>query len=47
MASQVMTVEDHLAKHFESDRIHVSALIVSDYSFYYSHWNAKKACLNG
>lgn len=40
-------VEDHLAKHFESDRIHVSALIVSDYSFYYSHWNAKKACLNG
>lgn len=36
-------VEDQLAKHFESDRIHVSALIVSDYSFYYSHWNAKKS----
>ena len=35
--------EDELAKHFESDRIHVSALIVSDYSFYFSHWNAKKS----
>jgi len=34
---------DQLAKHFESDQIHVSALIVSDYSFYYSHWNAKKS----
>ena len=36
-------VMDGLAKHFESDRIHVSALIVSDYSFYYSHWNAQKS----
>jgi len=36
-------IEDQLAKHFESDRIHVSALIVSDYSFYHSHWNAKKS----
>jgi len=35
--------ENQLSKHFESDRIHVSALIVSDYSFYYSHWNAKKS----
>ena len=36
-------VQDRLAKHFESDRIHVSALIVSDYSFYFSHWNAKRS----
>jgi len=36
-------VQNQMAKHFESDRIHVSALIVSDYSFYHSHWNAKKS----
>ena len=35
--------EDNLLKHFESDRIQVQALIVSDYSFEYSHWNAKKS----
>lgn len=28
--------------YFESDRIHASALIVSDYSYAYSHWNAEK-----
>jgi carbamoyl-phosphate synthase small subunit len=28
---------------FESDRIHVKALIVSDYSFEYSHWNAAQS----
>src|ERR1035437_10103911 len=28
---------------FESDKLHISALIVSDYSFEYSHWNAKKS----
>jgi carbamoyl-phosphate synthase small subunit len=28
---------------FESDKIHVSGLIVSDYSFEYSHWNAKQS----
>ena len=36
-------VQDQMAKYFESDRIHISALIVSDYSFFYSHWNAKKS----
>jgi carbamoyl-phosphate synthase small subunit len=36
-------IEDQLSKYFESDRIHVSALIVSDYSFYSSHWNATKS----
>ncbi|MCX6150511.1 MAG: glutamine-hydrolyzing carbamoyl-phosphate synthase small subunit [Ignavibacteriales bacterium] len=35
--------ENDLAKNFESEEIHVRALIVSDYSFDYSHWNAKKS----
>ncbi len=26
--------------HFESDRIHISGLVISDYSHGYSHWNA-------
>ncbi|CAB1117947.1 unnamed protein product [Ectocarpus sp. CCAP 1310/34] len=29
-----------LAKHFESDKIHASALLVQDYSHHYSHWEA-------
>ncbi len=28
---------------FESDRLHISGLIISDYSFDYSHWNAKSS----
>ena len=32
-----------LLKHFESDNIHIRGLIVSDYSFEYSHWNAIKS----
>jgi len=32
-----------LPKHFESNKIHIQGLIVSDYSFDYSHWNAKKS----
>ncbi|MDH5743712.1 MAG: glutamine-hydrolyzing carbamoyl-phosphate synthase small subunit [Candidatus Aminicenantes bacterium] len=35
--------EDRLASHFESDRIHASALVVSDYSFSHNHWNAVKS----
>jgi len=35
--------ENGLSKHFESDRIHVSALIVSDYSFFHNHWNAERS----
>lgn len=35
--------EAGLLKHFESEHIHASALIVSDYSFDHSHWNAKKS----
>jgi carbamoyl-phosphate synthase small subunit len=30
-------------KFFESHIIHISALVISDYSFEYSHWNAKKS----
>ena len=35
--------ENGLLKNFESDKIHATALAVSDYSFDYSHWNAKKS----
>ncbi|MBI2653187.1 glutamine-hydrolyzing carbamoyl-phosphate synthase small subunit [Candidatus Woesearchaeota archaeon] len=35
--------EDSLLKNFESDKIQVQALVISDYSFEYSHWNAKKS----
>lgn len=34
---------DKLLNEFESDRIHVSALIVSSQSETYSHWNGKKS----
>lgn len=35
------TMEDNgIPSFMESERIHASALIVSDYSDYYSHWNA-------
>ena len=37
------SVEENLFKHFESDRLHISGLIVSDYSAEYSHWNAKRS----
>ena len=30
-------------RHFESDRLHISGLIVSDYSVEYSHWNATRS----
>jgi len=33
-------MEDRMHKYFESDKIHVYGLIVSDYSFEYCHWNA-------
>jgi len=32
--------QDKMLKYFESDRLHISALIISDYSEEYSHWNA-------
>src|SRR5512137_2735667 len=36
-------MENDLLKFFESDRIHISGLVISDYSFEYSHWNAEQS----
>ena len=36
-------IEGGIIKNFESDKIQVQALVVSDYSLEYSHWNAKKS----
>jgi len=36
-------MENGLLKHFESDNIHISGLVISDYSFEYSHWNAEQS----
>ncbi|MBC8180375.1 glutamine-hydrolyzing carbamoyl-phosphate synthase small subunit [candidate division KSB1 bacterium] len=35
--------EDGFFKYFESEKIHVQGLIISDYSNEYSHWNAKRS----
>jgi carbamoyl-phosphate synthase small subunit len=35
--------EDFLLRYFESEKIQVEGLIISDYSHQYSHWNAKKS----
>jgi len=35
--------ENDLFKFYESSSIHISGLIVSDYSFEYSHWNASES----
>ena len=35
-----MELAHGLPKYFESDSIHIKALVVSDYAFGYSHWNA-------
>lgn len=35
--------ENDLAKFFESDHIQVQGLVVADYSFHYSHWNARRS----
>ncbi|MBR9699872.1 glutamine-hydrolyzing carbamoyl-phosphate synthase small subunit [Candidatus Woesearchaeota archaeon] len=36
-------VEHKLLKFFESSRIHIKGLIISDYSHNYSHWNASSS----
>jgi len=36
-------IKNSLIQNFESDRIQATALVVSDYSSEYSHWNAKKS----
>ena len=35
--------ENDLYKFFESDQLHISALVISDYSADYSHWNAERS----
>ncbi|MDD3862103.1 MAG: glutamine-hydrolyzing carbamoyl-phosphate synthase small subunit [Candidatus Gracilibacteria bacterium] len=35
--------EDKISKRFESEKIHIKGLIVSEYSENYSHWDAKKS----
>ncbi|MEN8226268.1 MAG: carbamoyl-phosphate synthase domain-containing protein, partial [Bacteroidota bacterium] len=35
--------EHEMLKYFESERVHITALIISDYSFKYNHWNAVKS----
>jgi carbamoyl-phosphate synthase small subunit len=33
--------DEGLFEYYESHKVHISALVISDYSFEYSHWNAK------
>ncbi|HOI47907.1 MAG TPA: glutamine-hydrolyzing carbamoyl-phosphate synthase small subunit [Prolixibacteraceae bacterium] len=35
--------EEGIHRFFESDKIHITALVIADYSFEYSHWNAQKS----
>ncbi|TAL68631.1 MAG: carbamoyl-phosphate synthase (glutamine-hydrolyzing) small subunit [Bacteroidetes bacterium] len=37
------SAENGLEKFFESNSVHISGLIISDYSFKYNHWNATKS----
>ena len=37
------TFLDGLSSFYESEKIQIRGLIISDYSFNYSHWNAKKS----
>jgi len=37
------TLADDMLEHFESEHIHITALIISDYSTKYNHWNASKS----
>lgn len=36
-------LENEMLRFFESSRLHISGLIISDYSDQYSHWNANKS----
>ena len=35
--------ENGIHKYFESHKLHISGLIIADYSFEFSHWNAEKS----
>ncbi|MFV0522612.1 MAG: glutamine-hydrolyzing carbamoyl-phosphate synthase small subunit [Mangrovibacterium sp.] len=36
-------VQNKIYENFESDKIHTTGLVISDYSVEYSHWNAQKS----
>lgn len=36
-------IEHGMLQHFESERVHVTALVISDYSEKHSHWNASQS----
>jgi carbamoyl-phosphate synthase small subunit len=36
-------MQNGLPKNLESDRVQITGLVISDYSFQYSHWNAAKS----
>jgi carbamoyl-phosphate synthase small subunit len=36
-------IKNNMQEFFESEKVHISGLIISDYSFSYSHWNAEKS----
>lgn len=38
-----MQEEHNLLTNFESGKVHITALVVSDYSLAYSHWNAERS----
>jgi carbamoyl-phosphate synthase small subunit len=39
----VNRIENGVHAHYESHKLHITALIISDYSFEFSHWNAEKS----
>jgi len=38
-----MRIRDGMTEFFESEKVQISGLVISDYSFSYSHWNAVKS----
>jgi carbamoyl-phosphate synthase small subunit len=39
----VKDIENEMLRFFESDSLHISALVISDYTEEFSHWNAEKS----
>jgi carbamoyl-phosphate synthase small subunit len=37
------SLENGIHKYYESHKLHISGLIISDYSYEFSHWNAEKS----
>ncbi len=37
------TISNNMPEHFESEHIHITALIISDYTEKFNHWNAAKS----